>query len=96
MNQLPMGLNTEALDEWIEYRLTEHKKKMSDLAVKKCANRLSKHSLSHQQYMVDRAIECDWKGIHEVEPARVVSTRDRSIEDDLNDTSWAENIVRIN
>lgn len=96
MNQLPMGLNTEALDEWIEYRLTEHKKVLSDTSITKCANRLVKHSMGHQQYMVDWAIEQGWKGIYEVEPQKVVSSRDRSIEEDLSDRSWAANIVQIN
>jgi hypothetical protein len=97
MNQIPMGINTEALDEWISYRLTEHKYVMSDTSIKKHVNRLVKHSHEHQQYMVDWAMELGWKRVYEVpEPQKVVSSRDRSIEDDLSDRSWADNIVQIN
>lgn len=93
MNQeiLPMGINLDALSEWEEYR-KEKGKPLSELARKKVINRLAKHDSVTQQRMVDTAIENDWRGLHDVEPEKVKrkSTRDQTIQELLNDTSWAD------
>jgi hypothetical protein len=41
--------------------------------------------------MVDRAIENDWQGLHDlpVEQERPNSTRNISLHDELKDTTWA-------
>ena len=70
-SQTIIGLNQEALDEWIEYRV-EKKKKLSPLALKKVTNKLMKFPEEQQQLMVDTAIENDWQGLHEVDPPRGV------------------------
>ena len=89
VQEMPLGLNVEALEEWQEYR--EYKKKpLSPLALKKVKNKLMRHSLDHQQYMVDQAIENDWQGLHEVEPRKENTTRKRTLEQDLCDRSWAD------
>jgi len=86
--QTIIGLNQNAIDEWIEYR--EYKKKpLSPLALKKASNRLLHHSEQHQQLMVDRAIENDWRGLHDIDPPKATQTRQNSLEHDLGDTSWA-------
>ena len=90
MNQLPIGLNVDALAEWEEYR-ADKGKPLSRLARVKVINRLAKHSEDVQQLMVDRAIENDWQGLHDlpVEREQPNSTRSKSLMDDLTDTSWA-------
>jgi hypothetical protein len=93
MNQeiLPVGINTAALSEWEEYR-KEKGKPLSALAKKKVVNRLAKHDIETQQRMVDRAIENDWQGLHDVEPDKPKSqlTKHQSIHEMLTDTSWAD------
>ena len=88
-SQTIIGLNEEAIAEWIEYR--EFKKKpLSPLALKKSQNLLLKFGLEHQQHIVDSAIQHDWIGLHPVEmPRSVTSTKSTSLRDDLTDTSWA-------
>jgi hypothetical protein len=89
---LPLSLNQDALQEWMQYRI-QKKKPLSDLAITKVINRLKDHPFDHQQTMVDRAISNDWQGIHDVEPAKpanIKSIRDMSIEEMLNDVSWAK------
>jgi hypothetical protein len=92
---LPAGLNVSAFDEWVAYR-DQRKKPLSDLAKTKVINKLVQHQFNHQQKMVDTAIENDWVGLHEVQekpelkPARSQKTRDLSLDQMLNDTSWAK------
>ncbi len=88
---LPATLNQDALQEWMQYRIAK-KKPLSDLAITKVINRLKDHSHEHQQTMVDRAISNDWQGIHDVEPRKPnqLATRDMTIEQMLNDVSWAK------
>lgn len=86
--ELPMGLNTAAMDEWIEYR-QDKKKPLSALALKKSQNFLLRFDPDHQQTIVDAAIMNDWQGLHAVEKRKEVETRARSLEQDLTDTSWA-------
>lgn len=93
IQQTVMGLNQQALDEWIEYRRKYSKKAMSQPAVDKVINKLLQWSESEQQRMVDEAIEHEWTGLHYVEPPKEASgrnTRDMSIEECLFDTSWAK------
>ena len=86
--QTIIGLNEEALAEWIEYR-QEKKKPLSPLALKKTQNLMLKHGLEQQQLMVDTAIMNDWQGLHQVDPPKQISTKQTSLHDDLTDTSWA-------
>lgn len=86
-DEMPIGLNTEALQEWEEYR-KEKGKELSVLALKKVRKKLLRHSLEQQQYMVDQAIENDWTGLHEVEPPKQSSTKQRTLQQDLTDRSW--------
>ena len=89
-SQIIIGINEEALGEWIEYR-QEKKKPLSNLAMKKTQNLLLKYGESHQQHIVDTAIMNDWQGLHPVDMPKPVltSTRQSSLQDDLTDTSWA-------
>ena len=88
--QTDIGINQEALEEWVEYRKAK-KKPLSSLALKKTLTLLSRHGHSSQQCMVDTAIMNDWQGLHPVEEKQnsITSTRNQSLTDDLNDTSWA-------
>jgi hypothetical protein len=82
------NLNTEALAEWIEYR-EDKKKPLSKLALKKTQNLMLKFDPAQQQLMVDTAVMNDWQGLHAVDPPKANTTRDRSLQQDLTDTSWA-------
>ncbi len=86
--QIIIGLNQEAIDEWIEYR-QDKKKPLSELALKKSQNFLLKFPEPQQQVMVDAAVMNDWQGLHAVDPPKQTSSRQTSIEQDLNDRSWA-------
>jgi hypothetical protein len=88
-DEMPIGLNLQALDEWEEYR-KESGKELSALALKKSRNFLLKHDIEHQQQIVDAAIMNDWRGLHAVEKEKKASTRERTLSQDLNDRSWAE------
>ncbi|MGB0846981.1 MAG: hypothetical protein ACPGSM_09650 [Thiolinea sp.] len=90
--QVEIGLNQEALDEWIAYRAEDLKKPMTPRAIKMVERKLMQWPESEQMRMVEAAIENNWMGIHYVEPPKVprgASTRDQSIEHELTDTSWA-------
>jgi len=88
VQQIQIGLNQEALTEWIEYR--EFKKKpLSPMALSKSEKFLLKYDETQQQYIVDQAIMNDWQGLHHVDPPKQQTTRQRALVDDLNDTSWA-------
>jgi len=89
VQQITIGLNQDALDEWIEYRRKYSKKPMSQPAVDKAVKKLLQWSEAEQQRMVDEAIEHEWTGLHYVEPPKRKSTRSTDIMDDLTDTSWA-------
>ena len=86
--QITIGLNQEAVDEWIEYRQSK-KKPLSELALKKVIKRLSKFDEETQQRMVDRAIENDWTGLHDIEAPKENTTRMTTLHHDLTDKSWA-------
>lgn len=88
VEQTTIDLNQEALEEFIEHR-KELKKPMTPLAIKKARNILIKHDHEHQQYMVDRAIMSGWTGLWEVERQKQQTTRQNTLQQDLEDTSWA-------
>lgn len=86
--QTIIGLNEEALQEWVEYR--EFKKKpLSPIALKKTENLMLKFDERQQQHMVDTAIMNDWQGLHPVDPPKDETTKQRTLEQDLTDRSWA-------
>lgn len=85
--QIIVGVNIEALDEWIEYR-QEKKKPLSTLALKKTQNILVKYDYDQQQRIVDAAIMNDWQGLHPIEAPKE-TTRTTSLQHDLTDTTWA-------
>lgn len=89
VQQQQMGLNQEALDEWIEYRREDLKKPMTQRAIDKTVKKLLQWSEADQQRIVDEAIEREWTGLHWVEPPKVQSSRSVPIETELTDTSWA-------
>jgi hypothetical protein len=84
VQQQTLGLNQDALEEWIEYR--EFKKKpLSELALKKSKNMLLRYPEEHQQHIVDTAIMNDWQGLHPVDMPKTKPT--------IGDTSWIENLT---
>lgn len=86
--QITIGINQEALQEWIEYR-REKGKPLSSLALKKTQNIMLRYDEAQQQRMVDAAIMNDWQGLHAVDPPKQQTTRQATLLDDLTDTSWA-------
>ena len=81
-------INLIALEEFKEHR-QELKKPLTKLAEKKACNVLRPFSLAQQQYMVDQAILCGWRGLFPVREPIKIDARSNSIESDLNDRSWA-------
>ena len=88
IQQLGIGINQEAIEEWIEYRQFK-RKPLSQFALDKSIKFLSQYSIDHQQLLVDHAIMNDWQGLHHVDPPKQTTTRSRSFQEDLTDTSWA-------
>ena len=86
--QITIGINQEALQEWIEYR-RDKGKPLSALALKKTQNMMLRYDEAQQQRMVDAAIMNDWQGLHAVDPPKQQTTRHTSLLDDLTDTTWA-------
>ena len=84
----PSNINQEALEEFQEHRV-EIKHPMTNLAVKKAIKVLMPFSFEQQQYMVDQAILNGWRGLFPVDPPKVCTSRNRTLQDDLTDTSWA-------
>ena len=87
--QTTIGLNEEALSEWIAYRAEDLKKPMTPRAIRMVEKKLLQWSESEQMRMVEAAIENNWRGIYWVEPPKQQSSRATSLRDDLQDTSWA-------
>lgn len=88
VQQTTIGLNQEAIEEWIEYR--EYKKKpLSQFALLKTEKILLGYDEAQQQRMVDVAIMNDWQGLHPVDPPKTTDTRQHTLQQDLTDTSWA-------
>ena len=91
VEQTIIGINTEALQEWIAYRKEDLSKPMTPRAIKMVQKKLLQWSEPEQERIIECAIENNWRGLHWVEPPKqmVQSTRDSSIYDDITDTSWA-------
>ena len=85
VQQQTIGLNQEALTEWIEYREAK-KKALSQLALNKTQTIMLGYSEAQQQIMVDAAISNDWTGLHA--PPKQQTTRNTTLEQDLTDRSW--------
>jgi hypothetical protein len=93
IQQMNIGLNQHALDEWVEWRRTECKKKVGQLAMTKLINKMLQWTEADQQRLVDHAICEEWKGVYWVDPPKqpkAQSTRDTSLEQDLNNRDWAK------
>ena len=88
VQQQDIDLNQTALDEFIQHRI-ELKKPMTPLAIKKAGNILRPFPYAHQQYMVDTAIVSGWRGLFPCDPPRQMTTKQTTLEQDINDTSWA-------
>lgn len=86
--QIVIGINEDALQEWIEYR-KEKGRPLSGIALKKTQNIMLKFDEAQQQLMVDTAIMNDWQGLHAVDAPKQQTTRHTSLLDDLTDTTWA-------
>ena len=87
--QTEIGINNEALQEWIDYRAQDLKKPMTPRAIKMVTKKLLQWSEPEQMRMVENAIEQNWRGIYWVEPPKQQSTRQSNIYDELTDHSWA-------
>ena len=89
MNQIDVAVNTDALDEWIEYRKIELKKPLKDMGIQKVMNKLKMHPYEVQQQMVDQSIENGWRGLFEVKQE---AKKEQPVSDFVSthtDTSWA-------
>jgi hypothetical protein len=91
IQQMNIGLAQDSLDEWIEER-ADKKKPMTPRAIKMLTKKLLQWSEADQVRCIENAIERGWDGVYWVDPPKgptQTSTRDRSLQDDLTDTSWA-------
>lgn len=88
-SEITIGLNQEWLDEWIAYREEDLKKPMTPRAIKMVKKKLMQYSEAEQERLICHAIEHNWRGIYYVEPQKQATTRQKSLKDDLTDTSWA-------
>lgn len=89
VQQQQIGLNQEALDEWMDYRAEDLKKPMTPRAIKMVTKKLLQWSEQEQERLIENAIENNWRGIYWVDPPKQQTTRQTDIVDDLTDTSWA-------
>ena len=64
--QLPIGINTEAWDEWCEFRRIEKKKKVGPIAAKKQFKMLLKYSEEDQQVIIDNSISNGYQGLFDL------------------------------
>ena len=87
--QVQIGVNQEALQEWIAYREEDLKKPLTPRGIKMTEKKLLQWSEPEQMRMVEEAITNTWRGLHYVEPPRQASSRQTNIIDDLTDKSWA-------
>lgn len=91
---IPTSVSGAAWDEFVEYRKGK-RKPVSQAAADKLFPVLSLYDFPTQQRMVNTTIQNDWAGLFEPKGKQVGqdaaqgSSRGRSIEQDLNDTSWA-------
>ena len=82
---------SEWVQEWIDYRAEDKKKPLTPRALKMVKKWLSKYPEAEQERLVELAIMNGWEGLHYVPPPKqtATSTRSRSLEQDLMDTSWS-------
>ncbi len=106
--QIDINTNIDAFNEWVQYRDTNFKKPMSDLAKQKCIKKLSLYSFDVQQAAVDKAINNDWKDVYpaqitkddlaEVRQERIIveaETKSIGCVETHTDKSWANNVIGI-
>ena len=86
---VPDNLNTEYLAEWIAYREEDLSKPMTPRAIKMLTKKLLQWSIPEQERMICNAIEMNWKGVYWVDPPKQQSSRQKTIEEDLEDRSWS-------
>ena len=86
-----IGLNQDAIDEWVAYRAEDLKKPMTPRAIKMTQKWLLAYPEEEQERLISHAIRNNWEGLHYVPPPKqtATSTRSRSLEQDLMDTSWS-------
>ena len=84
----PASINHMAWVEWIGYRAGK-RKPVSPAAAKKQWETLSQHSHAAQAKYINESIANDYQGLFPPKSGDG-GTRDRSLEQDLTDTSWAE------
>jgi hypothetical protein len=93
IQQMNIGLNQHALDEWVAEQNENRKRPMSDRAIKMAGKKLLQWSEADQMRIVEHGIECGWTGLYWVEPPKQpkgISTRDSSLTEDLNNRDWAK------
>ena len=91
VQEMPIGLNVEALEDWIEHR-KEQGRPMTNTAIKRLRNRLMQYPEDIQERAVELAMVAGWQGVFpekEVTESRV-STRETSLRDELTDRSWSK------
>lgn len=66
MIQIPIGINTEAWDEWCEFRRIEKKKKVGPIAAKKQFKMLLKYTEEEQQVIIDNSISNGYQGLFDI------------------------------
>jgi hypothetical protein len=90
-------INQEAWAEWVEWRRTEKKKKVTPTAQKLQWRLLANYDHELQREIIERSIMNDWQGLfhHPNAPRQQRieasgSTRSRTLSQDLNDREWAK------
>ena len=86
--QPTIGLNEEALEEWIGHR-EDIKKPLTPRSRKMVIKKLLGWSESEQMRIVEACVENGWRGLHWVEPPKKASSRSTDIMTDITDRSWA-------
>jgi len=87
----PTSIYKAAWDEWVAYR-KEMKKKMTPRTVKMQQTLLSRYDFETQERIINQSIQNGWTGLFEPKQQKRKAkggTRDRTLADDLSDTSWA-------
>lgn len=90
VQQSVIGVNQEWLDEWIAYRKEDKKKPMTPRAIRMTTKWLLNYHEAEQARLIEHAIRNNWEGLHYVEPPKAGRPKDRSLEDHLSNTSWAD------
>lgn len=66
MIQIPIGLNTKAWDEWVDYRKKVRRKPVSAFAANRQFKMLLKYSEEDQQKIIDHSMDNDYQGLFEL------------------------------